>query len=142
MPGSQGRLRRDRGYDTDRPSGSGTHQFMAADGGHRPGVAAVDALRERPGAISLAFEPGQAYWDSAFALADRVEKTDPARAELAPLRARINLLAGAAGARLEADLWPHLRGLTTGLLGEPTRPGARPVLCSSCISIPRRRPRS
>ena len=75
------------------------------------------------GAISLAFEPGQAYWDSAFALADRVEKTDPARAELAPLRARINLLAGAAGARLEADLWPHLRGLTTGLLGEPTRPG-------------------
>ena len=34
--------------------------------------------------ISLAFEPNPAYWDSAFALADGLEKTYPDRAELRP----------------------------------------------------------
>ena len=61
-------------------------------------------------AVSLAFEPGQAYWDTAFELMDRAEKTDPARAGLAPLRARINLLAAAASVRLEADLVAPLEG--------------------------------
>ena len=35
--------------------------------------------------FSLAVEPSPTYWDSAFALADRLEKTVPDRAELAPL---------------------------------------------------------
>ena len=39
------------------------------------------------------------------------------------MRARLNLMARTAGVRLEADLWPHLRGLTVGLFGEPGRPG-------------------
>ena len=73
--------------------------------------------------IALAIRPTAEFWDSAFALADRLEKTDPARAETAPLRVRLNLLARAAGVRLELDLWPHLRGLTAGILGEPGRPG-------------------
>ena len=73
--------------------------------------------------ISLAFRPTPEFWDSAFALADRVEKTDPARAETLPLRARLNLMARTAGVRLEADLWPHLRGLTAGIFGEPDHPG-------------------
>ena len=73
--------------------------------------------------ISLAFRPTPEFWDSAFALADRLEKTDPARAETAPLRLRLNLLAHAAGVRLEADLWPHLRGFTATVLGDPSRPG-------------------
>jgi hypothetical protein len=74
-------------------------------------------------AISLAIEPTAACWDSAFALADRVERIDPARAELFPLRTRVNMLAGPAGAALEADLWPHLIGLTACVLGDPERPG-------------------
>jgi hypothetical protein len=76
--------------------------------------------------VSLAFEPSPAYWDSAFALADRLEKTDPARAGLAPARTRLNLLTSASGARLEADLWPHLRGLTAGVFGEPSGPQGPP----------------
>jgi hypothetical protein len=73
--------------------------------------------------VSLAFDPSPAFWDSAFALADALEKTEPDRAELAPLRSRLNLLATGAGARLEADLWPHLRGATAGILADPSRPG-------------------
>jgi hypothetical protein len=75
------------------------------------------------GAVSVAFEPNAAFWDSAFALADRLERTEPARAELAPLRARVNLLAAAAGVRLEVDLWPHLRGVTASIMGDPEQPG-------------------
>jgi hypothetical protein len=53
--------------------------------------------------------------DAAFALADRVEKADPARAGVAPLRTRLNLVATAARVLPEADLWPHLRGLSGGV---------------------------
>ena len=60
--------------------------------------------------------PRRGYWDGVFALADRVDRADPARANLAPLRTRINLLASAVGARLEADFWPHLRGVTVAWL--------------------------
>jgi hypothetical protein len=73
--------------------------------------------------LTMAFRPTREFWDSAFELANRLEKTDPAHAETAPVRARLNLLARAAGVRLEADLWPHLKGFTVGVLGEPDRPG-------------------
>jgi hypothetical protein len=73
--------------------------------------------------VSLAFEPGAAFWDWAFALADRVDRADPSRAEVASLRTRFNLLATAAGARPEVDLWPHLRGITASIMGDPNQPG-------------------
>jgi hypothetical protein len=73
--------------------------------------------------VSVAIDPAPSSWDRAFAVADRVERTDPARAGLAPLRSRMNLLAAAAGMRLEADLRPHLRGLSAYLIGDPNRPG-------------------
>jgi len=38
------------------------------------------------------------------------------------LRTRINLLASVVGARLEADLWPHLRGVTVAWLANPDKP--------------------
>jgi hypothetical protein len=72
---------------------------------------------------SIAVHSTPAYWDSAFALADALEKTDPSRAEMAPLRTRLNLLAAGAGARLEADLWPHILGVTAEILGDASRPG-------------------
>jgi hypothetical protein len=75
------------------------------------------------GVISVACEPEPAFWDSTFALADRIERADPSRAELAPLRTRFNLLATAAGARPEVDLWPHLRGVTACVTAVPNRPG-------------------
>ena len=71
---------------------------------------------------SIALGRGPAFWDGVFAAADRVDRVDPARANLAPLRTRVNLLAAAAGARLEADLWPHLRGMTFALLTDPRGP--------------------
>jgi len=75
------------------------------------------------GVVSLAFEPSAAFWTAAFAVADRVDRADPARAELAPLRGRLNLLAAAAGATLEADLWPHLRGVTASIMRDAEQPG-------------------
>jgi hypothetical protein len=72
---------------------------------------------------SIAFEPGAEFWTWMFGVADRVDRADPARAELAPLRGRINLLAAAAGVSLEADLWPHLRGFTAAIMGAEQRPG-------------------
>ena len=71
---------------------------------------------------SIALGRGPAFWEGAFATADRVDREDPARANMAPLRTRVNLLAAAAGARLEADLWPHLRGMTFALLADPRGP--------------------
>jgi hypothetical protein len=71
-------------------------------------------------AVALALDPRPEAWDSAFAAADRLERTDPARAGVAPLRIRLNLLAAAAGVRPEVDLWPHLRGLSGCLLAGPS----------------------
>jgi hypothetical protein len=73
--------------------------------------------------VALAIDPDPSTWDRAFALADRVERVDPARAAVAPLRTRLNLLAAAAGLKPEADLWPHLRGISACLLRDPDRPG-------------------
>lgn len=69
-------------------------------------------------AVTVAVDPKPKAWDAAFALADRVERADPARAGVAPLRTRLNLLASAAGVRPEVDLWPPLRGLTLGLTAD------------------------
>jgi hypothetical protein len=87
----------------------------------------LDWLKWVPGGdlvavVSVATGQGAAYWDEAFAVADRVDRADPVRANLAPLRTRLNLLATAVGTQLEADLWPHLRGLTLGLLLDPLTP--------------------
>jgi hypothetical protein len=87
-------------------------------------------------AVSIATGPAPADWDRLFALADRVDRADPSRAQLAPLRVRINLLAAASGARLEADLWPHLRGLTCGVLVDPARPGM-PGTLLLCLHLDR-----
>jgi hypothetical protein len=73
--------------------------------------------------ISLAFDRGHSFWDSAFAAADKVERADPARADVAPLRARFNLISAAAGTKPEVELWPHLRGVTAAVMGDPGQPG-------------------
>jgi hypothetical protein len=75
------------------------------------------------GFVSMAFEPGPAFLESMFAVADRVERADPARAGVASLRSRLNLLAAAAGARPEVDLWPHLRGVTACVMCDADRQG-------------------
>jgi hypothetical protein len=67
-------------------------------------------------AVAIALDPRPEAWDRTFALADRVERADPARAGLAPLRTRLNLIATAAGVRLETDLWPRLVGVSACLL--------------------------
>ncbi|MHB1558644.1 MAG: hypothetical protein ACYC61_14395 [Isosphaeraceae bacterium] len=111
--------------------------FSAIDGppGRRPiGPAldspAVDAkwLNSLPSAgvmafVSMAVDPRAPAWDRAFALADRIERIDPARARVSPLRVRLNLIAAAAGLKLEADLLPRVRGVSFALVGEANRPG-------------------
>lgn len=63
-------------------------------------------------AFAFALDPSPAAWDATFDLLDAVEKADPARANVAPLRLRLDLLARAAGIRLDADLWPLLIGVS------------------------------
>lgn len=74
-------------------------------------------------AASIAVDPDPSGWDRAFALADRVERVDPARAGVAPLRTRLNLLAIGSGIRWESELRPHLRGISVCVLGTPERAG-------------------
>lgn len=69
--------------------------------------------------VSIAVDPRPETWERLFQLADRLEKLDPARAEVAPLRTRLNLLALAAKINLEADFLPGLRGLTIAVLANP-----------------------
>ncbi|OJW17109.1 MAG: hypothetical protein BGO49_08165 [Planctomycetales bacterium 71-10] len=71
----------------------------------------ADATRA---AVALSAGRGPAFWDALFDLADRVDRADPARAQLQPLRARLNLLALVRGVRPEADLWPLVRGVAAG----------------------------
>jgi len=70
-------------------------------------------------AVAVALDGSPAALDASFSLLDRVERADPARAGVAPLRARLNLLAAAARVRPEVDLWPHLRGVTAAVLVGP-----------------------
>ena len=56
------------GPSSPLPAGS-----AVVDRGWLTWVPAKDAM----GAVSIAFEPGAAFWDRAFALADRIERADP-----------------------------------------------------------------
>jgi len=105
-------------FDPARPFGPGSSGNVAID----PEWLRWIPAREAVAMVSLTAGLGPAYWNGVFALADRVDRADPARANLAPLRTRINLLASAVGARLEADLWPHLRGITVAWLANPDKP--------------------
>jgi hypothetical protein len=72
------------------------------------------------GAAAVAIGPRPEAWDAVFAAADRAEKADPSRAQVAPLRTRLNLLALAAGVRPEVDLWPLVRGATACARADPS----------------------
>jgi len=84
-------------------------------------LAWLDALPESGllAAFAWTIDPNAAAWDRTFALADRIERADPAHADVAPLRTRINLLATTVKVRPEVDLWPHLRGLSGAVLVDP-----------------------
>ncbi len=84
-------------------------------------LAWLDALPESGllAAFACTIDPSAGAWDRTFALADRIERADPAHAGVAPLRTRINLLAATVKVRPELDLWPHLRGLSGALLVDP-----------------------
>jgi hypothetical protein len=70
-------------------------------------------------AVALAIDPSPGAWDRLFAAADRVERADPARVGVAPLRTRLNLIASAAKVRAEIDLWPNLRGVSLVVFADP-----------------------
>ena len=63
------------------------------------------------GAFALAVDPSAENWDALFRLADRVERVDPLREDVAPIRLRIGLLSRAVGLRTDSDLLPHLKGI-------------------------------
>jgi hypothetical protein len=63
-------------------------------------------------AFAIALDPSPAAWNAAFDLLDAVDRADPARANLAPLRLRLNLLGSAAVIKPDIDLWPRLLGVS------------------------------
>lgn len=63
-------------------------------------------------AFAFALDPNPAAWNATFDVLDAVERVDPARANLAPLRLRLNLLASAAVIKPDVDLWPRLVGVS------------------------------
>ena len=69
-------------------------------------------------AFSVAIDPAPANWDAVFRIADLVEKVDPARENMAPLRLRLDLLARTLGIRTDGELLPHLKGITGWLGGD------------------------
>jgi hypothetical protein len=73
--------------------------------------------------VSLAVETSPRFWGRLFGVADRVERVDPEYRNVASLRTRFNLLAKGGALRPEADLWPHLRGVTAAAIGDPEKPG-------------------
>ena len=62
--------------------------------------------------FALATDTTAKSWDRTFDIADRVERADPARAGVAPLRLRLDLLARSVGLRTEDQLYPHLKGIS------------------------------
>jgi hypothetical protein len=83
------------------------------------------------GAFAIALDPQAKSLDALFATLDRVEKADPDRAAIAPIRTRLNLLAAAAKVFPDVDLWPHLRGIVGAVMaGEPGMPSGLIVLQS------------
>jgi hypothetical protein len=106
-------------FDPSRPLDRAARMLAAVDPAWLEGIPASRVMA----VVALAIDPQSAFWDRVFALADRVERVDPARAGLAPLRTRLNLLTAAAGVQAEADLWPHLRGISACILAQPTAPG-------------------
>lgn len=74
-------------------------------------------------AVAVSAGRGPDFWDALFDLADRVDRADPTRSQLQPLRARLNFLALVRGVRPEADLWPLVRGVAAGAFADPAAPG-------------------
>ncbi len=111
------------GLEDAKLSAIASGSFVADPGGHAEvDPAWVDWIpADRPmAAIAAAIDPRPEAWEAAFALADRVERVDPARAGLAPIRLRLDLAARAAGVRTEVDVLPHLRGVS-GWVGSDGR---------------------
>jgi hypothetical protein len=76
------------------------------------------------GFVSLALDQSEEGRANLFALADQVDRTDPARARVAATRTRLNLLASAFGLRPEVDLWPHWKGITVAVSADARDLGA------------------
>ena len=70
-------------------------------------------------AFAYALDPSPAAWNATFDVLDAVDRADPARANLAPLRLRLNLLGSAAIIKPDADLWPRLLGVSGFVTADP-----------------------
>jgi hypothetical protein len=62
--------------------------------------------------FAFATDPAAKSWDGLFGLADRLEKLDPVRADVASVQIRLDLMARLAGIRAEADVLRHLKGVS------------------------------
>jgi hypothetical protein len=101
----------------DKPSGSDVNSSVD------PAWLALIPAHDLVAVVSVVVGTRPRFWDRLFGMADRVERVDPAYRSVASLRTRFNLLAKGGALRPEADLWPHLRGITAAAVGDPEKPG-------------------
>jgi hypothetical protein len=85
---------------------------------------------------ALKFDHSEPGLERMFSLADRIEKTDPAKAKVAPARTRLNLLAFGLGVRPEVDLWPKLAGVSACVVGNDDGEPTGAVLALHAIDEP------
>ncbi len=105
------------GVDTIELVATGLHRAKApprpaANSALDPGWLDLVPADHAAASIAVALGPDRDALALLFAAADAVERADPAHADVAPLRTRLNVLALGVGLRPEAELWPRLRGVT------------------------------
>lgn len=101
------------------PNGQGVR--LSIHGLLKPPIAAFGRVRpawlawipdDADAALSLSLGDDPRGLDRLFAVADAVEKSDPALARTAPLRVRLSLFASAASVQLDRDLLSRVAGVT------------------------------
>lgn len=114
-------------------SAQSTRPFAKEESGVDPSWLNLPSSDRAIAMAAIRFDGSPEGLERLFAVVDRVEKTDPARAKVAPARTRLNLLALAAGLRPEVDLWPKLIGISASLIGEGAEPLAAAVVALHAI---------
>jgi hypothetical protein len=98
-------------------TGQSSHPFVD-EGGIDPSWLDLPCSDRAFVVAALRFDRSETGLERLFSLADRIEKTDPAKAKAAPTRTRLNLLALGLGIRPEVDLWPKLEGISACAAGD------------------------
>ncbi len=83
-----------------------------------PDWLAIPSNTQLVAAFAFALDSSPAAWNSLFQVIDRVERVDPAYANVAPARLRLGLIFGRAKVRPDSDLYPVIQGVSGFVTGD------------------------